>query len=187
MLWPRCCECQVSSRGGPVQESFRNRWAGSTVSASTPLWRAAITQRRMFVPEGTPWRLARGDCDSSVARPPAASAVSFGIPHGPGFATAATSVAFSPRTASSAGAARRGRSACSPGRADQSALDASRSRGWATWEENQSAPHHRIHDFVVEEESGEPPMTARTDDSSEWWAVLGSNQWPLPCETVKRG
>jgi len=27
---------------------------GSTVSASAPLWRAAITERRMFVPEGTP-------------------------------------------------------------------------------------------------------------------------------------
>src|SRR5580700_1574149 len=22
---------------------------------------------------------------------------------------------------------------------------------------------------------------------SEWWAVLGSNQWPLPCETGVRG
>ena len=24
-------------------------------------------------------------------------------------------------------------------------------------------------------------------DASEWWAVLGSNQWPLRCETEVRG
>src|SRR5262249_23223607 len=24
-------------------------------------------------------------------------------------------------------------------------------------------------------------------DVSEWWAVLGSNQWPMPCETEGRG
>ena len=75
---------------------------------------------------------------------------SLGVPRGPGFATATTSVAFFPRTASSAGAARRGARRVPaedplPGRVDGRLGKRTRAR--------------RIHDSVVdEEESGEPPL-----------------------------
>ena len=64
-----------AARFGEVPEIAEQ---GRRCRQSTPLWRAAITQRPMFVPEGTPSRRAAGDCDSSVARPPAAGAVSLG-------------------------------------------------------------------------------------------------------------
>ena len=78
-----------AARFGEVPEIAEQ---GRRCRQSTPLWRAAITQRPMFVPEGTPSRRAAGDCDSSVARPPAAGAVSLGYRTAQGFATATTSV-----------------------------------------------------------------------------------------------
>jgi len=74
MLWPSCCECQASSRGGPVQESSeiayqgrrQTRLYGVRVPSGTNLRRCLVTVRQAEI------------CGSSVARPSAAGADSLG-------------------------------------------------------------------------------------------------------------
>jgi hypothetical protein len=53
------------------------------------------------------------------------------------------------------------------------------------WPVSQSAPTARCAIFF------RPRLQQCCDpcsaNASEWWAVLGSNQWPMPCETGVRG
>jgi hypothetical protein len=174
----------------PGSGKFRNRLPGSTVSANTPLWCQgnAFGNEPLTLPNCRP---AGGDCGSSVARPSAASADSLG------YRAAEASPPLRPPWPFS-----RALRAAQARRAGALGVFPRKIRFPVAWMADLGTRARRIHDSVVERKNLASCLcdlfvtielllvrqgVASTARTCNWWAVLGSNQWPLPCETGVRG